>query len=189
MGFQHPVAPQLIALRHAAQARLEPLQAQVITFTAVFKLFQPRHRHWQCAKRLADLLLQVAQFGTLEPLVLLLNLADMIDLLLQYLGAHFTHLATPLLPRLLQVVVKALGFLPFGTVQAHNLFIRQFELELPPDDPAFTTHLDQLVERDQVFMLLAAHLNASMQQPYAVVRVLCQVLAQRCRFKFHMPTP
>lgn len=120
---------------------------------------------------------------------MLLDALDLRHLLLQHAGADLAHFCAPLLPGLLQIMMKTLRFLPFGAVQPHHFFVRQFKFQLAPDDAALAPDLNQLIEGDQVFMFFPAHLNAGVQQPHAVIRVLSQVFPQRCRFKFHIVAP
>ncbi|MOA02490.1 hypothetical protein D3C78_1219430 [compost metagenome] len=134
-------------------------------------------------------MLQLAQFGFFKPLILLFNTLDMFNLLLQHAGANFAHFGAPLLPGLLEIVIEALGFLPFGTMQAHHFLLRQLKLQLAPDDAPLTPDMNQLIERNKIFMLLTAHLDTGVQQPHTVVRMLSQVFPQRCRFKFHIVAP
>lgn len=98
-----------------------------------------------------DLLLQLAQLRLFKPFVLLLDALDLRHLLLQHAGADLAHFCAPLLPGLLQIMMKTLRFLPFGAVQPH-LFVRQFKFKLAPDDAALAPDLNQLIEGDQVFM-------------------------------------
>lgn len=156
---------------------------------AVIEFLQARHRHWQRGEGFTDLLLQLAQLRLFEPFILLLNALNLCHLLLQHAGTDLTHFGAPLLPRLLQIVIKTLRFLPLGAVQSHHFFVRQFKFQLAPDDAALAPDLNQLIEGDQVFMFFPAHLNAGVQQPHAVIRVLSQVFPQRCRFKFHIVAP
>lgn len=88
---------------------------------------------------------------TFKPFVLLLDALDLRHLLLQHAGADLAHFCAPLLPGLLQIMMKTLRFLPFGAVQPH-LFVRQFKFKLAPDDAALAPDLNQLIEGDQVFM-------------------------------------
>ncbi|MNS76257.1 hypothetical protein D3C72_1098000 [compost metagenome] len=189
MRLQHPFGPLPVTLLHAVQPVLQPLAADLIIFPTVVKFLQPCNRHGQSTERLANLLLQLAQFGFLKPLILLLNSLNMFDLLLQNAGADLAHLSAPLLPGLLEVMIETLSFLPFSPVQAHHFFIRQLKLQLAPDDAALASNLNQLIERNKVFMLFTAHLDPGVQQPHAVIRMLSQVFPQRCRFKFHIFAP
>ena len=189
MLLQHAIGPLPVALFNAALPLLQPLQTQMVIGPAVIEFIQARYRHRQRGESLTNLLLQLAQLRLFEPFILLLDALDLRHLLLQHAGADLAHFGTPLLPCLLQIVMKTLRFLPLGAVQPHHFFVRQLKLQLAPDDASLAPDLNQLIKGDQVFMFFPAHLNACVQQPHAVIRVLSQVFPQRCRFKFHIVAP
>ncbi len=77
--------------------------------------------------------------------------------------------------------MKTLGFAPFCTVQTDNFIFGQDKFQLAPYQPALAVNRQQLIERNEIFMLFARYLNPRVEKLNPIVRMLRHALAQRCR--------
>ena len=89
---------------------------------------------------MANIILNVRYLLTRQPLTFCPGAFDGCQLLLQHPGGDIAHFRAPLLPERMQMVIKALRFAPFGTVQTHDFIVRQHKLQLAPDQTALTMH-------------------------------------------------
>ena len=83
------------------------------------------------------------------------------------------------------MMVKALGFRPFGTVQTNDFVIRQRKFQLPPDKPPTAFNAQQLIKRDQIFMLIPGDFHSGGENFCAIIGMLRQTFTQRGCFQFH----
>ncbi len=88
------------------------------------------------------------------------------------------------------MVMKTLGFRPLRPMQTHHFLFRQDKLQLAPDQAALTVNGQQLVKGNEIFVTFAGDFYPGVEQNDFVVRMLCQALAQRSCFQFHVqPDP
>ncbi len=68
--------------------------------------------------------LNIAYLLTRQPFTFRAGTRHFRQLLAKYISGNIAHFRAPLLPERVQMMVKALGFTPFGTVQTHNFLAR-----------------------------------------------------------------
>ena len=81
---------------------------------------------------MADFTLDIAHLLTRQPFPLCAGTRHVSQLLAKDISGDIAHFRAPLLPERVQMMVKTLGFIPFGAMQTHNFLARQDKFQLPP---------------------------------------------------------
>ncbi|CCK18102.1 hypothetical protein BN136_4112 [Cronobacter universalis NCTC 9529] len=182
---QHRVGIGLIMRKTLRLAVGKPVLTFAPGVAAVLERLKARCGHRQRLQRPAQRVTQRLALVALKPFLLGFAAAQLLPPGVKHARRHLAHLLTPLLPEGRQVVIKALGFSPLGAVQTHHFVIRQRKFQLAPDQPPAAVDAQQLIKRDQIFMLIAGNFHPGGENFRAVIGVLRQTFTQRGCFQFH----